>query len=143
MTALLRIEAVDAPDDALRQQLAAPLLAFNSSLAGPSGHLPLVLVLRDAQGGVAGGLWAATAYGWMYTQMLVVPEAARGTGLGTRLMQQAETTALQRGCHHAWVDTQFGAMGFYQRQGYALFAQLPDYPPGFARSFLKKKLVAR
>jgi len=49
--------------------------------------------------------------------------------------------ALRRGCHHAWVDTQFGALGFYQRLGYAVFGQLPDYPPGFTRSFLSKVLA--
>ena len=55
-------------------------------------------------------------------------------------MREAEQEALRRGCHHAWVDTQFGARGFYERLGYRCFGELPDYPAGFTRTFLSKKL---
>jgi GNAT superfamily N-acetyltransferase len=72
--------------------------------------------------------------------MLVVPEQARGRGLGRRLMQTAEAEARRRGCAHAWVDTQFGAVGFYERLGYSVFGHLPDFPRGFDRSFLRKAL---
>ena len=137
----LQVELAPAPDDALRQAIAAPLLQFNTALAGPSGHRALALVLRDAAGAVHGGLWGATGYGWLYTQMLVVPQGQRSAGWGSRLMQLAEIEALARGCHHAWVDTQFGARGFYEHLGYTVFGELPDYPPGFARSFLKKTLL--
>lgn len=137
---LLQVERAAAPDDALRQAIAAPLLQFNTALAGSSGHRALALVLRDETGAVHGGLWGATGYGWLYTQMLVVPHTSRGSGLGRRLMLQAEDEALARGCQQAWVDTQFGARGFYERLGYTVFGELPDYPPGFARSFLRKAL---
>ena len=129
------------PDDALRRAIAAPLLAFNEALAGPSGHQTLALTVCDADGMVCGGLWGATAYGWLYTQMLVVPESVRGRGLGRDLLRAAEAEARRRGCTHAWVDTQFGAVAFYERLGYTPFGSLPDYPPGFCRSFLKKALV--
>ena len=137
----MNIDLVAEPDEALRRAIAAPLLAFNAALAGPSGHRPLALVVRGADGGVCGGLWGATAYGWLYTQMLVVPEPARGRGLGRDLMLAAEAEARRRGCTHAWVDTQFGALAFYERLGYTVFGSLPDYPPGFCRSFLQKALV--
>lgn len=134
------VDAVAEPDEALRRAIMAPLLAFNEGQAGPSGHRTLALAVRDAQGAVCGGLWASTAHGWLYTQMLAVPEAARGQGLGRRLMAAAEAQALERGCRHAWVDTQFGARAFYERLGYTVFGELPDYPRGFTRSFLKKAL---
>jgi hypothetical protein len=48
---------------------------------------------------------------------------------------------LKRGCHSAWLDTfEFQARGFYERLGYSCFAELRDYPPGFARYFMKKAL---
>jgi ribosomal protein S18 acetylase RimI-like enzyme len=56
-------------------------------------------------------------------------------------MSQAEAEALKRGCANAWVDTQFGACEFYERLGYTVFGELADYPPGFSRSFLCKRLV--
>lgn len=136
----MKVEHVDAPDEALRRAIMAPLLAFNDGAAGPSGHRALALALRDADGTVCGGLWAITAHGWLYTQMLALPEAARGRGFGRALMQAAEAEARARGCANAWVDTQFGARGFYERLGYTVFGELPAYPPGFTRSFLRKAL---
>jgi GNAT superfamily N-acetyltransferase len=91
---------------------------------------------------VIGGLWASTGYGWLYTQMLLVPESLRGQGVGQRLMADAEEEARRRGCRNAWVDTQFGARPFYERLGYVVFGELADYPPGFTRSFLKKALAS-
>jgi ribosomal protein S18 acetylase RimI-like enzyme len=130
-------------DEAVRQALIAPLRAHNESQAGPSGYRPLVVQLRDAAGQVVGGAWGYTAYGWMFIQLLVVPEAARGRGLGERVMREAEAEALARGCHGAWVDTHsFQAPGFYARLGYETFGELPDYPPPFKRHFFRKRLVA-
>ena len=136
----MKIEIADSPDEALRRAILAPLVAFNEALAGPSGHLPLALALRDEKGEICGGLWGSTAYGWLYTQMLIVPEEARGQGFGRELMRAAEAEALRRGCTHAWVDTQFGGRGFYERLGYTVFGELADYPPGFRRTFLRKSL---
>lgn len=136
-----QLDLAEAPDEALRQAIARPLIDFNTATAGPSGHRTLALAVRDAGGAVRGGLWGATAYGWLYTQMLAVPAAARGQGLGRTLMLAAEAEARRRGCHHAWVDTQFGARGFYERLGYAAFGELPDCPPGFTRTFLRKSLL--
>lgn len=140
MSVELRVTLVEAPDDALRRAIMAPLLSFNEAAAGPSGHRNLALAVHDGGGAVCGGLWAITAHGWLYTQMLALPDAARGRGLGRALMLGAEAEARQRGCANAWVDTQFGARGFYERLGYTVFGELPDCPPGFTRSFLRKAL---
>jgi GNAT superfamily N-acetyltransferase len=135
-----KIALSDVADDQLRKAIAAPLVQYNEAQAGPGHYRPLVLVLRDSSDAVIGGLWASTGYGWLYTQMLMVPAGLRGQGMGKRLMQQAEEEARRRGCHHAWVDTQFGARPFYERLGYTVFGELTDYPPGFSRTFLKKTL---
>jgi GNAT superfamily N-acetyltransferase len=137
----MRIELVTAPDDRLRRAILAPLMAHNESMGGPSGLQTLALAVHDDQGLVCGGLWGHTAYGWLYTQMLAVPQAARGQGLGRALMHAAEAQARERGCQQAWVDTIFGVRGFYERLGYTVFGELADHPPGFNRSFLKKALV--
>lgn len=138
---MLRLELADEPDEALRRAIQSPLAAYNESVAGPSGHRTLALALRDDDGAVQGGLWGATAYGWLYTQLLAVPEAARGQGLGRALMLAAEAEARRRGCAHAWVDTIFGARGFYERLGYTVFGELAAHPAGFTRHFLKKDLA--
>ena len=131
----------DVADEEVRRAMVAPLVQFNESRAGPSGSRPLVVELRDADGAIVGGLWGATAYGWLFTQLLVVPERSRGQGLGRQLVSLAEAEAMERGCHAAWLDTfEFQARAFYERIGYSCFATLPDYPRGFSRYFMRKDL---
>jgi GNAT superfamily N-acetyltransferase len=131
----------DVADEEVRRAIVAPLVQFNESQAGPSGSRPLVVELRGADGAVVGGLWGATAYGWLFTQLLVVPEKSRGQGLGRELLSMAETEAMKRGCHAAWLDTfEFQARAFYERIGYSCFATLPDYPKGSSRYFMRKEL---
>jgi len=128
-------------DEQVRQAIAAPLVRFNESQAGPSGSRPLVVELREADGAVVGGLWGSTAYGWLFAQLLAVPERSRGRGLGREILSLAEAEAIKRGCHAAWLDTfEFQAKAFYERMGYSCFATLPDYPKGFSRYFMRKEL---
>ena len=128
-------------DEQVRQAIAAPLVRFNDTRAGPSGNRPLDVELRDAGGAVAGGLWGSTAYGWLFTQLLAVPEQSRGRGLGRQILSLAEAEAIKRGCHAAWLDTfEFQAKAFYERMGYSCFATLPDYPKGYSRYFMRKEL---
>src|SRR5690606_29744338 len=101
----------------------------------------LVVTLTDPEGKVIGGLWGRTAYSWLFVELLFVPEHLRGRGLGKTLLQQAEQEASKRGCRNAWLDTyEFQARGFYEHLGYRCFGELPDYPPGFSRYFLTKRL---
>jgi GNAT superfamily N-acetyltransferase len=136
-----RLELTDVADDKIRKQIAAPLVRYNESKAGPNDFRPLIVALKNEGGGVEGGLWAYTGYGWLFVQLLVVPETLRGCGFGRRLMVTAEEEAVRRGCQHAWLDThEFQAPGFYKKLGYGVFGELPDYPPGFSRVFLTKRL---
>jgi hypothetical protein len=57
-------------------------------------------------------------------------------------MTLLEDEAIRRGCKHAHVDTlSFEARPFYEKLGYELFATLEDYPEGYCKYFLKKRLV--
>ena len=138
-----RFRVTDVPDDACRNGILAPLVAYNESKAR-SDHRTLIIALEDSEARVAGGLWGKTAYDWLFVELLFVPESLRGRGLGSELMKRAETEAVSRGCHGAWLDTfEFQAREFYERVGYTCFAQLPDYPVGSARYFMKKVLTSR
>ncbi|MBY4803705.1 GNAT family N-acetyltransferase [Burkholderia cepacia] len=135
-------EVTDAGDVNVRKQIVAPLVRFNESQAGPNDFRALAVVVTDAEGTVVGGLWGSTAYGWLHVDLLVVPEAARGRGAGTRIMDLAEAEAVARGCHGAWLDTfDFQARPFYEKRGYVRFGELPDYPAGHTRIFLTKRLA--
>jgi len=132
----------DVADESIRKAIVAPLIAYNQAKTGRNDVHPLVLALEDDDGAVVGGLWGRTAYGWLFVELLVIPESLRGRGFGTELMSRAESEALARGCHGAWLDTfEFQARGFYERLGYTCFGELKDYPPGSGRYFMRKALA--
>lgn len=135
------LELTDIADDETRKLIVGPLIEYNISQAGPGNGKPLVITIKNDVNQIVGGLWGYTGYEWLFTQLLVVPEPYRGTGLGRRIMTMAETEAISRGCIGAWLDTfEFQARGFYERIGYECFGELPNYPTGFSRYFMKKAL---
>lgn len=137
------ITLTDSNDPAIRNAIVGPLVAYNTHQTGLNDFRPLALVITDDSGQAVGGLWGRTAFGWLFVELLFVPESLRARGLGRELMQRAETEAITRGCHAAWLDTfQFQARGFYERLGYSCFGELRDYPPGFSRYFMQKVLRA-
>ncbi|MDD2926629.1 GNAT family N-acetyltransferase, partial [Rhodoferax sp.] len=106
----------DVADEEVRKLILAPLVDYNASQVGPSQGRPLVIQVKDHTNAVMGGLWGYTGYGWLFTQLLVVPAGLRGQGVGTTLMQLAENESIARGCHSAWLDTfEFQARAFYER----------------------------
>lgn len=135
------IRLTDQPDDATRRGVVEPLTVYNFEHTGRSDHRQLIIAIEGANPPfVLGGLWGRTVYDWLFVELLVVPAALRGRGIGTDLMQRAEREALERGCHSAWLDTfEFQARGFYERLGYSCFGELPNYPVG-PRYFMKKTL---
>jgi GNAT superfamily N-acetyltransferase len=135
------IQKSDTSDPQARQAILDRLVAYNDSKTGANDYRPLAILIKDNTGTVIGGLWGRTVYTWLFTELLFVPEPLRGQGIGSTLIMQAEQEAFSRGCHSAWLDTfAFQARGFYERRGYDCFGELPDYPPGFSRFFMKKKL---
>jgi len=90
-----------------------------------------------------GGLWGASVVGWLYVDLLVVPEGFRGQGLGTELLRKAEEIARKRGCIGMWLHTgTFQAPGFYEKRGFKAFGKVPDYPLGHATIYYLKRLDA-
>jgi GNAT superfamily N-acetyltransferase len=109
---------------------------------GPRNWAPLCLSLRDAEGALVGGLYGATMWGWLLIDGLWVAEGLRGQGLGSRLLAAAEAAAISRGCRGAWLGTfDFQARGFYERHGYRVFGELPDFPAGHRHYELWKALA--
>lgn len=102
----------------------------------------LAVLIKDRDDKTLGGLWGRTGFGWLFVELLFVPEGLRGQGLGAGLLSAAEVAARARGCHSAWLDTyDFQAPGFYQKLGYMEFGVLDDYPVGHKRRFLRKSLA--
>jgi GNAT superfamily N-acetyltransferase len=132
----------DIEDAENRNAIGLPLREYNLGKAGPSQQRHLAVLLKDASGMVVGGLWGNTGYDWLTIYLLAVPAALRGRGVGTEIMGLAETEAIRSGCHGVWLDTiEFQARGFYARLGYVCFGELPNYPAGFSKFFMRKLLA--
>ena len=100
------------------------------------------IFVRNKADEVVGGVIANVFGGWVYISLLWVEESLRNRGYGTQLMNLVETEATELGCQYAHVDTySFEAKPFYERLGYESFATLEDYPKGYSKYFLKKRLV--
>jgi len=59
-----------------------------------------------------------------------VVKSARGTGVGSALMNTAEDWALRRGLHLIYLETAEDnrpAQSFYMSRGYAKVEEIPDY----------------
>lgn len=138
---MVKLEVTAAPAADELAAIGDGLSAFNDADVGPSGRQTLAILIRDIDGKVIGGLNGYTAWGWLFTQWLFVPETLRGTGMAGKLLTEAETEARARGCHGAWIDT-FSpvARKAYIRQGYEIFGELPEFPKGRTRTFLRKML---
>ena len=102
---------------------------------------PLNVVARDDSGGVVGGLIGEVNLRWLFVSALWVDERVRGSGIGSRLIREAEAQARERGCLGIYLDTfSFQARPFYERVGFTLFGELPDCPPGGAKYYLYKRV---
>ncbi len=125
-----------------REAILKPLRAYNLSHAGDMAFETVGVLLRDPETQeVVGGLYAKISYGWMFIELLSIPDSMRAQGTGTRLMQAAEEVARHKGCAGIWLDTfSFQAPGFYRKLGFSEFGHIADYPPGHQRHFFQKRL---
>jgi GNAT superfamily N-acetyltransferase len=137
----LRMEIADEPRLDETESIVRQLLQFNSRCAGEGNFRQLAVFLRDADENLVGGLVGSTYWQWLYVDVFWIHESYRGDGAGTALLAAAEQEAIRRGCQYAYLDTfSFQAPEFYQKLGYVVFGELPDFPLGHSRVFLKKVL---
>jgi GNAT superfamily N-acetyltransferase len=137
----LRIEIADEPKLDETEFIVQQLIQFNRRCAGEGSFRRLAVFLRDTDENLVGGLIGSTHWQWLYVDIFWIHESHRGGGYGTSLLAAAEQEAVKRGCQYAYLDTfSFQAPEFYQKHGYAVFGELPDFPAGHSRFFLRKVL---
>ncbi len=97
--------------------------------------------VRDDNGKVVGGIRACAFWNYCIIELLWLSEKTRGLGVGTKLMEAAEKFALEKGFGYMRTETlSFQACPFYEKLGYNVYGQLPDYPKGHTTYCLVKKL---
>ncbi|MFY8099437.1 MAG: GNAT family N-acetyltransferase, partial [Allorhizobium sp.] len=89
---------------------------------------------------VDGGLIGYTGRGWLYVELLFVPERLRGQGMAARLLALAEEEARARGCIGAYIDTiNPVACRTYERAGYRVFGRIENFTRGLDICWLIKR----
>ena len=102
-------------------------------------NLTIKAIMADS---IIGGIQVQIGGGWLYIASLWVDENHRGKGIGKRLLNLAEKTASEKGCHGVYLYTySFQSPRFYEKSGYSIFGQLEEFCGTHAKYFMKKSLV--
>ena len=123
------------------QKIGELVRSYNRSKRETAESEPLNLYVEDEHGQLLAGLVAETFGNWLEIEYLFVKEELRGQGIGSQLLQQAESEAKKRNCRFAFVNTyQFQAPAFYQKYGYKEVFTMKDYPYTGQRHYYQKEL---
>ena len=134
----LNIESVENPEWGI---IGGGIQNYNIRQAGDDKGKTFCFVVRDREEEIIGGIIGHTHWEWFYLDLMWLKEEFRGQGYGHQLITIAEEEARKLGAKNAYLDTfSFQAPEFYQKQGYQVFGELQDFPPGHTRYYLTKQL---
>ncbi|QMV49961.1 GNAT family N-acetyltransferase [Ewingella americana] len=147
----MKTRMTDAPTEADITDIIDGLRGYNKSFIPEQSFRDLAIFIEDDQGKKQAGIIAETVGNWLKIIYLWVDESLRGQDIGTKLLQDVQQEALQRGCRYAMVDTfSFQARPFYERHGFHMQMALEDYiadirapdeaPSTHTRFYLTKRL---
>ena len=132
-----------APADAAA--LSQGIVGFNhariAGLEPIEAEVRFFVFARDERDAVVGGIRASCYWNTLHIELLWLPEALRGQGVGRELMASAEAFARELDCQIVLVETtSWQARPFYEKCGYHCIATIPDRPRGHSSYTLSKRL---
>ena len=90
---------------------------------------------------LVGGAVGFVEYNWYFLDLLYIDEEYRSQMIGTKLIKQIEEYAKEEKLTGIRMETwDFQARGFYEKNGYKVFAEIKDCPPTTICYFLKKEI---
>lgn len=129
-------------DETIARRISDGVDDHNLAMTGVHDWQPVGLVLRTSQDELAGGLMGHVWAGWLDIKTLWIAEPYQGQGHGSRLIVEAEAFAVRHGAAWATLDTHNPqARVLYERLGYRVVGELPEFPPGFSKVLMKKALA--
>ncbi|WP_028602525.1 GNAT family N-acetyltransferase [Ottowia thiooxydans] len=125
-------------------ELGRRMRQFNYQFVGEYGEVQPIWVSAKSSGGdLIGGLRGFVFLDWFRIDLLFVDDSVRQIGVGSSLLESAETKARDIGAKCAALETfEWQARDFYLKQGYEEYARLDDYIKGFGLIHMKKTLAA-
>lgn len=112
---------------------------YNELFTGEVHSETIASFVRDEQDSVVGGILGEINWDWMYIKGLWIDEKIRNDNWGSRLLQNLEKYAKSKDVFGIRLETTtFQALDFYLKNGYSVFAELPNMPKGHTSYFLKK-----
>lgn len=137
----MKVTEVSQPSEQDFEVLKAGLGAYNEGFTGPLYREKVSCFVKGEGDVTLGGIIGEIKWGWLYVEGLWLADDIRTKGLGSKLLNKLEAYARSKGVSNFRLETtSFQALAFYKKQGYDLFGQLPDMPPGFMSYFLKKQI---
>lgn len=140
----MKIEVTQSPNPADLQTISSGLQSHNAQYIGDVAteeEIRFSVFAKDENGRVVGGTRAVGTWNWLNIEVIWVDEEARGAGVGRRLLTRTEEFAMKSGFYSVLLETtSFQAREFYEKQGYAVFGKLDDYPEGHTMYYMKKTL---
>lgn len=128
----------------VRERLVSGLDLYNSTKSSAPLYEPFryALSVTDEVGQIRGGLGGEFVWDWLSLELLWVEESLRGRGIGSALVQQAEKDMLDKGGVGIYLWTySWQAPRFYEKRGFKRFITITDFPRGYQRIGLLKRLT--
>lgn len=141
---MITLAAFDSIDDTALKALESGLSQNAAENNAPAyQETPLSVLAHKDDGTLIGGLTGKTFWNWLYIDILWVNRNQRAQGTGSKLVFEAESQAIKRGCHSSYLWTEsFEAPDFYPKLGYQKFVVKEDFPFGHHRTGFMKRLAA-
>lgn len=137
----IEIVYVEKPEESAWGIIGQGVHEYNLQEAGDLNFQRICFVLQTPDQEILGGVIGEIYWEWFYLDLMWIQENLRGQGYGAQLLSAVEKEAKKKGAKRVFLDTfSFQAPGFYQKYGYQVFGELPDFPPGHQRYYLSKEL---
>jgi len=137
----MNFEITDHIDENSQREIFEGLLSYNLEHLEDKNPKDLGIYFKDETGKIIAGLIGNTHGKWLTIKFLWVSDDLRGNNIGSKILQQAEKTATERGCKYAFLDTfSFQAPAFYRKHGYQDAFVLEEYPVTGKRYYFTKNL---
>ncbi|USD67824.1 GNAT family N-acetyltransferase [Vibrio sp. SCSIO 43136] len=134
------LEFIVDPSDEVKDFIYKGLLSFNLPNFPEEEIEKIACVAKSPQGEIVGGLTGDIFTNTLFIEYLWLDESQRGSGLGTQLVQMAESKAKEKGVTDIYLDTySFQAKDFYLKLGFEIVGKYSGFPTkGVDKYFLQK-----